>query len=162
VIGHFSLEWPPPKDNAAQESANQQQFNIFFQKLGEHLNLKAREGARDHQAAIVAGMTFGGNANMLFLGRHFDLPDAAIGFFEDTRRSLHEMSRLFRMRDEDIIRLADAAMEQLEDPEEAITDREWAQTNEHNITVIRGLLRTLRDQYEAGAEPEKEASKLIV
>ena len=168
TIGNFAVEWPPPKDNAAQESLNDQQFKRLCEAISKHLQQMAQAlGPHDsHLQALAASISIGGNASMLMVARHFDLPEGAKGFFERTRQMVHEMSRVFRMTDADLEMLAEATAEKIEcsgadaDYNEK-ANAEWRAENKQTIT---DLLRSLRDQYEAGREQMKpeEPKALIV
>jgi len=162
VIGHYSLEWPPPKDNAAMEAANQQQFGILCNALTRHLSEQAKHGMREHAAALQTAIGMGGNCTMLVVARHFDLPDGAIGFFEDSRQAIHNMSRIFRMTDADLEMLAEATMVEINYPaHDGTTDKDSLADVEYiNKRAIMQLLRSLRAQYEAGM-PAPEQQKVI-
>jgi hypothetical protein len=149
VIGHYSLQWPPPKDNAAMEAANAQQFGILCNALTGHLSQQAKHGMREHAAALQTAIGIGGNCTMLLVARHFYLPDGAIGFFEETRQAVHNMSRIFRMTDADLEMLAQATIERIHPVPESW---ELPEGKARPKQAIVELLRSLRDQYEAGME----------
>ncbi len=164
VIGDFSLEWPPPKDNAAQEAANQQQFGKFFRQISEHLVHVAQLGpknsqAHEHAAVLMMAQATGGNLVTLKIAESFDIPQAAALYLHGSRQAIHQMTRSFWMTDADIERLADAT-----------EDRAIALSQELGpgegkgpyisatclMLAITQLLRSLRDQYEAGAEQPQQ------
>jgi hypothetical protein len=165
TIGNFALEWPPPKDNAAMESLNQQQFQAFCQALNGHLQEQARQGQKDHLAILARGISTGGNLTMLLIAQQFDIPEPAKQFFRESRTLVHNLTRSFWMTDADLEMLARLTAEKVtEDPTPGELEEEYyGRALDANSKVITDLLHSLRDNYEAGAEPPPaEAPKVIV
>ena len=168
VIGHFSLEWPPPTDNAAMQAANEQFFKRLQQALADHMRQAMQSGVstsqpREHARVLAESVSIGGNLTMLLIARAFDLPPGARDFFDDTRQAAHNLTRTFRMSDADIDSIAQLATEAIDEetietgaPVHRIPSR---QTEAKVKATFQKVLRDLRDQYEAGAPPMAEPRK---
>ena len=79
LIGHYSLVWPPPKDNAAVEAANQQAFTRFTEALAHHLATMDRQGNNPrHARAMLKASQMGGSLDTVEMARNFDLPMAPV------------------------------------------------------------------------------------
>ena len=108
IIGHFALAWP------ADTAFNQQEFGRLFKALTQHMQQRAAAGCRQHQGALMHAAALGGNLTQLFIARHFQLPEAADGYMEQCRGSVHHMTSRFTLTPEYAEKLAEAILHNLE------------------------------------------------
>ena len=114
VIGHYSMSYPTDeKDPNAPFNAGQ--FQALSQAMPQHMVEEARsprpsltESTKQanqriqaqHAAALQHAAMMGGNVQILFVSRHFQLPPAADAFFEDVRASINHMTESFTLTEE--------------------------------------------------------------
>jgi hypothetical protein len=104
-----------------------------------------------HAQALAHAAALGGSLTQAFLWRHFDLPEAARGFQEHTRASVHHMTSKFKLTDEMAERLANAMLSNLET--KYLQDQNVHRTEA--MEDVKAALLALAARYEEGhpAEP---------
>lgn len=170
TIGHFALTWPDPGGPA--KSFNEQEFGRLSTAVAQHMRQRAQKHAEataakrrkwtpstlenyiapdQHAQALAHAAALGGSLTQIFLWRHFDLPEAARGFQEHTRASVHHMTSKFKLTDEMAERLANAMLSNL--------DTKYLQDeNVHApeaVEDVKAAFLALAARYEEGhpAEP---------
>jgi hypothetical protein len=124
VIGHFAMSYPADeKDSNAGFNAGQ--FKALSQAMPQHMVEEARsprpsltESTKQanqriqaqHAAALQHASMMGGNVQILFVSRHFELPPAAQAFFEDVRASINHMTESFTLTEEYAEQITTAVM----------------------------------------------------
>jgi hypothetical protein len=150
TIGHFALTWPDPGGPGG--SFNQREFGRLSEAVAQHMQKRAKQlPDHRHAQALAHAAALGGSLTQAFLWRHFDLPEAARGFQEHTRASVHHMTSKFTLTDEMAERLANAMLSNL--------DTKYLQgENVHTpeaVEDVKAAFLALAVRYEEGhpAEP---------
>jgi hypothetical protein len=138
IIGHFALAWP------ADTAFNQQEFGRLFKALTQHMQQRAAAGCRQHQGALMHAAALGGNLTQLFIARHFQLPEAADGYMEQCRGSVHHMTSKFTLTPEYAEQLATAVVGECN----RLVDNDA--DDSALVSCVRGAFLALAARYEEG------------
>jgi hypothetical protein len=153
TIGHFALRWPDPGGPGG--SFNQREFGRLSEAVAQHMQKRAQQlPDHRHAQALAHAAALGGSLTQAFLWRHFDLPEAARGFQEHTRASVHHMTSKFKLTVEMAERLANAMLSNLDRKFSSPDDSGLASANEA-VEDVKAAFLALAARYEEGhpAEP---------